>query len=138
MVIQEFTVVLIELALSFKEDTVTDNNCTNNKLNEKGRWLNLNKVTTKGLQSIFKVALGKVSSQNHDTKLGIDGFDKEGILKFKCKYQNTKLRHVFFRGISGDIFSKEMMCRFGMVDNNTCKRCGRFEKSNTCYGIVEN
>ena len=37
--------------------------------------------------------------------------------------------HVFFRGISGDIFSKERMCRFGMVDNNTCERRERVEAS---------
>ena len=45
----------------------------------------------------------------------------------RCK--NTKLRHIFFKVISGDIFSKERMCKFGMVDNNRCERCEGVESS---------
>ena len=41
-----------------------------------GRWLSLYKVTTRELQSILKVALSKVSTQNYNAKLGIEGFDK--------------------------------------------------------------
>ena len=71
----------------------------------------------------MKVALGKVGSQNHDSRHGIEGFEKENILKFRGKCKNTNLRHVFFIVISGDIFSKERMCRFGMVEDNRCERC---------------
>ena len=76
MVTQAFPVGLRELASSFNEDE--DEGMTGEKyiLCERGRWLKLNKVTTKEFQSILKLALGKVSSQNHDVKLGIEGFDK--------------------------------------------------------------
>ena len=90
---------------------------------ENKNWLNLTKVTTKELQTILKVNLGKVSPQDHKTKLGIEEFDKENILKFRKKCKNIKLRHVNYRLISGDIFSKERMCRFGMINNNICERC---------------
>jgi hypothetical protein len=129
MVTQAFPVGLRELASSFNEDE--DAGMTGEKyiLGEGGRWLKLNKVTTKELQLILKLALGKVSSQNHDVKLGIEGFDKNSILKFRMRCKNTKLRHIFFKVISGDIFSKERMCRFGMVDNNRCERCDGVEST---------
>ena len=87
------------------------------------------KITAKELQSVLKTNLGKVSSLNHIAKLNIVEFDKESILKFRYKCKNIKLRHVFFRLISGDIFSKERMCRFGMIDNNTCERCHQIEST---------
>ena len=55
--------------------------------------------------------------------------DKENILKFRNTCKNIKLRHVFYRLISGDIFSKERMCRFGMINNNTCERCQQVEST---------
>ena len=36
---------------------------------------------------------------------------------------------MFFRLISGDIFSKERMCRFGMINNNLCERCQQVEST---------
>ena len=59
--------------------------------------------------------------------MGIEEFDKENILKFRKKCKNIKLRHVYYRLISGDIFSKERMCRFGMINNNVCERCQDIE-----------
>ena len=88
-----------------------------------------NKITAKELQSILKINIGKVTSQDHKTKLGINEFDKENILKFRNRCKNIKLRHVFYRLISGDIFSKERMCRFGMINNNTCERCLQIEST---------
>ena len=43
------------------------------------------------MQSILKVALDKVSWQNHDVRLDIEGFDKESTvkLKSKCKEYQT-------------------------------------------------
>ena len=71
---------------------------------------------------MLKVALGKV-----EAKLGIDGFEKECILKFIKNCKNTKLRHIFFKVISGEIFSKERIYRFVMIDNNRCERCEEVE-----------
>ena len=98
-------------------------------MGENNNWLDLNKVTAKELQLILKMNLGKVSSQNHIAKLGVAEFDKESILKFRNKCKNIKLRHVFYRLISGDIFSKERMCRFGMINNNLCERCQQVEST---------
>ena len=48
-------------------------------MGENKNWLDLNKITTKELQSILKINIGKVTSQDHKTKLGINEFDKENI-----------------------------------------------------------
>ena len=107
-------------------------------IGENGNWLNIDKITTQELQAILKIHLGKVSSQDHKTKLGIDEFDKESIIKFRHKCKNIKLRHVFYRLISGDIFSKERMCRFGMINNNLCERCQQIETTrHLLWGCVE-
>ena len=98
-------------------------------MGENDNWRDLKNIAAKELQSILKINLKKVSSQNHQAKLNIVEFDKESILKFRHKCKNIKLRHVFYRLISGDIFSKERMCRFGMIDNNTCERCHQIEST---------
>ena len=127
MVLQAFPAGLVELASTFNEDNNVDTGVRYSIMGENQNWLNLNIVTTKELQSILKINLGKVSSQDHKTKLGIEDFDKDNILKFRNKCKNIKLRHVFYRLISGDIFSKERMCRFGMINNNICERCQQIE-----------
>ena len=129
MVAQAFPAGLIELASSCNEYNNAQVHSIYNIMGENNNWLDLNKVTAKELQLILKIYLGKVSSQNHIVKLGIAEFDKESILKFRNKCKNIKLRHVFFRLISGDIFSKERMCRFGMINNNLCERCQQVEST---------
>ena len=129
MVSQAFPAGLVELASTFNEDNNINIRAEYSIMGENHNWLDLNKVTTKVLQSILKINLGKVSSQDHKTKLGIDEFDKENILKFRNRCKNVKLRHIFFRLISGDIFSKERMCRFGMINNNLCERCQQIEST---------
>ena len=53
MLIQAFTVELLELASSFNEDVNMDMNGASYILSEGENWLDLNKVTTKELQSIM-------------------------------------------------------------------------------------
>ena len=138
MVLQAFPAGVIELASNFNEDNNTDTNVGYKIMGENNNWLDLNKVTTKELQSILKIRLGKVSPQDHKTKLGIEVFDKESIMKFRNKCKNIKLRHVFYRLISGDIFSKERMCRFGMTNSNICERCQQVETTrHLLWGCVE-
>jgi hypothetical protein len=129
MVAHSFPAGLIELASSFNEDNNVEMNAGFCLMGENKNWLDLRKITAKELQSILKINLGKVSSQNNTIKLGINEFDKESIIKFRHKCKNIKLRHVFFRLISGDIFSKERMCRFGMINNNLCERCQQIEST---------
>ena len=138
MVLQAFPAGLVELASTFNEDNNVDTDVRYSIMGENQNWLNLNIVTTKELQSILKINLGKVSSQDHKTKLGIEDFDKDNILKFRNKCKNIKLRHIFYRLISGDIFSKERMCRFGMINNNICERCQQIETTrHLLWGCVE-
>ena len=129
MVLKAFPAGLVELASNFNEDNNADINAGYIIMGENKNWLDLNKITTKELQSILKINMGKVSSQDHTTKLGINEFNKDHILKFRHKCKNIKLRHVFYRLISGDIFSKERMYRFGMINNDTCERCQQIESS---------
>ena len=129
MVLQAFPVGLVELASTFNENENVETNAGYIIMGDNKNWLDINKITTKELQSILKLNLGKISAQDHRAKLGIEEFNKENILKFRRKCKNIKLRHVFFRLISGDIFSKERMCRFGMINNNTCERCQQVEST---------
>ena len=73
MVIQAFPVRLNELASSLNEDANIEMSGASYIMSEGGNWLKRNKVTTKELQSILKVALGKVSSRNQDVRLAIEG-----------------------------------------------------------------
>ena len=129
MVLQAFPVGLVELASTFNENDNVEMNAGYIIMGKNKNWLDLNKITTKELQSILKINLGKISAQDHRAKLGIEEFNKENILKFRRKCKNIKLRHVFFRLISGDIFSKERMCRYRMINNNTCERCQQVEST---------
>ena len=129
MVLQAFPVGLVDLASTFNENDNVEMNAGYIIMGENKNWVDINKITTKELQSILKLNLGKISAQDHKAKLGIEEFNKESILKFRRKCKNIKLRHIFFRLISGDIFSKERMCRFGMINNNTCERCQQVEST---------
>ena len=77
MVIQAFPVGLHELASSLNKDANIEMSGASYIMSEGGNWLKRNKVTTKELQSILKVALGKESSQNQDVRLAIEGLDKK-------------------------------------------------------------
>ena len=107
MVLKAFPVGLVELASSYNEDNNADINAGYIIMGENKNWLDLNKITTKEMQAILKINIGKVTSQDHNTKLGINDFNKKNITKFRHRCKNIKLRHVFYRLISGDIFSKE-------------------------------
>ena len=67
---------LIELASLFNKYAYVDSTLGCFIIGKRGNWVNLDKVSTIEMQSILKVALNKVSSQNHNEKLGIEGFDK--------------------------------------------------------------
>ena len=81
MVVQAFPAGLVELASSFNEDSNVGTSTGYKIIDESQNWHDLNKLSTKELQSILKVKLGKVSSQDHKTKLGIDEFDKDSIFE---------------------------------------------------------
>jgi hypothetical protein len=66
-------------------------------------WNELDKVTTKELQSTLMVALNKVSSQDFNTRLGTIDYNKEFIGTFRKQCKNVKLRHIYFRLVSKDL-----------------------------------
>ena len=81
-------------------------------------------ITVKTLQHILKIATNKTKTVDYNRKLDINNFDKDCIIETRLKVSNVKLRNVFYRLINKDFFTKVRMCRFKMVDNNTCERCG--------------
>ena len=89
MVVVNLPVGLIEYAASSNEDINNDTNDISHFLFSDGSWRELSKFTTKELQCLLKNAhaLGKVSSQDFNAKLGIDNFDKDSITRFRsqCK-----------------------------------------------------
>jgi hypothetical protein len=105
--------------------------------NESFKVINLNnilskevsKITTKDLQKILKVALGKIENEDFNQKLGITSFDDDIIIDFRNKCKNVKLRSIFFRLIHNDFFTRERMEKYKMVECNKCVRCGRLENT---------
>ena len=75
----------------------------------------------------LKVVLKKVDTQVFDQRLGIVGYDKDQINKFRKQCKNIKLRHIYFRLISRDFYTKERMLRFRMSRDDECSRCGEVE-----------
>ena len=61
--------LLLELASSFEEETTVEMGEVSNVLDDNGKWIKSDKISTKELQWILKYAMGKVSSQNFKTKL---------------------------------------------------------------------
>lgn len=92
-----------------------------------GMWIDINIITTRELQTLLKKALNKIEPQNFENKIGIVNYDKTQIALFRRQCKNIKLRHIFFRLISKDFFTKEKMFRFGMCNDNQCTRCGETE-----------
>ena len=89
MVVINLPVGLIEYAASYNEDFNNDTNDISHLLLSDGNWKELSKVTTKELQGLLKNALGKVSSQDFNAKLGIDNFDKDSITRFRSQCKNV-------------------------------------------------
>jgi len=118
--------------LAFLDRINQDTEC-----NESFKEINLNnilskevsKITTKDLQKILKVAMGKVENEDFNQKLGITSFDDDIILDFRKKCKNVKLRSIFFRLIHNDFFTRERMEKYKMVECNKCVRCGRLENT---------
>ena len=76
MVILAFPEGLLQLESSYYRVALMNMRDVNYIISESWNWLELNTVATKELQSLLKVALHKVSYQNHDAKMGIERFLK--------------------------------------------------------------
>ena len=98
---------LIDFATSYNECINDDTNELSHLLLNDGRWRELNKTTPKQLLCMLKTALNKISSQDFIVKLGIKDFDKDSKVIFRSQCKNVKLRHIFYRLVNGDFFTKE-------------------------------
>ena len=81
----------------------------------------------KGTASNFENALSKIDSLNIEQRLGIFSYDKHQLTLFRHQCKNIKLRHIYYRLISRDFYTKERMLRFGMSRDSDCARCGEVE-----------
>jgi hypothetical protein len=90
-------------------------------------WKELDKVTTKELQSILKIALNNVSSQDFNTRLGTTYYNKEFIGKFRKQCKNNKLKYIYFRLFSKDVFTMKKLFNYKLVNCDKCSRCGEAE-----------
>ena len=59
--------------------------------------------------------------------LGFDNYGKEQIGLFRQQCKNIKLRHIYYRLITRDFYTKERMFRFRMSRDDECERCGEVE-----------
>ena len=85
-------------------------------------WIDIGGSTARDLQVILKTALGKIYGQTSKEWLGIETYDNSNILRFRNQFKNVKLRHIYFRQVSGDYYTKEIMLRFGMSRDSKCSR----------------
>jgi hypothetical protein len=126
-VLKNFPKEMLEYAKCFDEDMNKDEDLLTHLLTNEDKWMRIEDLTTKEFQVILKNSLGKISQQDFDSRLGIQDYDNSNITKFRQSCKNVKLRHIFFRLLNKDFYSKDRMFRFKMIDNETCDRCGQTE-----------
>jgi hypothetical protein len=83
MVIVNFHIEMTKIAAIYDENVNEDSLCLINLLIKGEMWKELDTETTEELQSIFKVALNKVSSQDCNTRLGTIDYNKELISEIR-------------------------------------------------------
>jgi hypothetical protein len=129
MIINAFPVTLQQISKCYNEEI--------NEINEKTKYIqigtdvrkDITKITVKEFQNILKVALKKIEEQDFKTKLGVEHFDNNEVIKFRQKCQNAKLRNIYFRLINNDFFPKSRMLKYKMTNDENCSRCGMRETS---------
>jgi hypothetical protein len=127
MILVNFESEMVEMASAYNENINSDSDCFKNILTKGEEWTDINKITTKELQRTLKAAKKKISVLDFNVKLGTIEYKIENIIKFRYQCKNVKLRHIYFRLIMGDFFTKEKMFRYKMVNDNKCIRCGEVE-----------
>ena len=127
MVIANFPAQMIEIAAAYDPDVNNDSLGLTHILMKGETWKEIDKITTRELQTTLKLALNKTSCQDFCQRLEIDNFYKDDIKKFRHQCKNIKLRHIFFRLISKDFFTMDRMYKRNMVNDNKCSRCGEVE-----------
>jgi hypothetical protein len=127
MILSNFPKELRQLALSFDDNVNKVRNEIEKIELSHDNWVSIENLTTKIIQSSLKIALGKVSSTDVKTKIGLSSFDNNNFIKVRQQCKNTKMRAIYHRLTNNDFFSYERMCRFKMTNDNSCPRCGMME-----------
>jgi exonuclease III len=123
-VISEFPECMVELAGAYDENSNNDSSGMSHLLYKWGEWRDINCITTKELQVMLKRALNKIDKLDFSHRLGYETFNPDQIEIFRGQCKNVKLRHIYYRLISRDFYTKERMLRFKMSRNDECERCG--------------
>jgi hypothetical protein len=126
-VISAFPLELIEIASACDENHVNSNQNWSHIRIGMGVWLNFWAMSTKDWQLVLKSCLNKIETLDFEHRLGTTLYDPSQIVRFREQCKNVKLRHIYFRLVSRDFYTKERMLKFNMSRDNECERCGRVE-----------
>jgi hypothetical protein len=126
IIISAFPSNLIAIASNTNEYTKFDEGLAFINLDKCTRK-EISKITTRELQNLLKIVLGKVEMADFSMKLKTENFDITAIDTFRNQCKNVKLRSIYFRLIHNDFFTRERMKRFKMVEDDKCSRCGKQE-----------
>ena len=123
-VISNFPEEMVEIASAYDENANDESTDLTEVMSTWGVWQDINYLTTRELQSILKLVLSKIERLDFNHRLGFDSYNSEQIDTFRRYCKNIKLRHIYFRLVTRDFYTKEKMLRFGMSRDDDCERCG--------------
>ena len=127
LVINSFPKHLIDIAKCYSEDTNYINNNLKFMRLTPEKIISIDLITTKEIQNLLKVVLGKVEKANFNSRLGIEDFDPSNITTVRSHCKNAKLRNIYFRLIHNDFFTHSRMFRYKMTESDECPRCAQVE-----------
>jgi hypothetical protein len=126
MILSNFPKELRRIALCFDENINLINNDISEIHLDEG-WVKIEELTVKIIQGSLKTALGKTTTLDVKSKVGIEEFDRNNFIKVRQQCTNTKMRTNYHRLINNDFFSHERMFKFNMTNNDKCPRCNQIE-----------
>ena len=93
-------------------------------------WMELKYVTTKEMQIKLKKVIKKKERLDFEDRMGVQGYDTSQLQRFRDQCHHIKLRHVYYRLVARDFYTKERMLRFRMSRTDECERCAEVETYN--------
>jgi hypothetical protein len=88
---------LLEISRYYNENINSDSGSMRFLMVEPNKWMKVESITVKQLQETLKRVTNKTEDSNFTTKLEIENFDEENIVKFRKTCKNPKLRNIYFR-----------------------------------------
>ncbi len=130
MVLSTIPKRLLEIVENFNDDVNSDNENLKYILISPHTRMAIETITVKQLQITLKVALKKIDAIDFNSKLGINNFEKDDILKFRTFCKNSKLRNIYHRLVCKDFFPNARRFKYKMTNNDKCPRCENTETIN--------